>query len=178
MTRAIPVTGARDIPPLWLGTPLETLFRSHNFGEPLGAHEEPSLLIATCMDGRIQLRLPHRFAFLLRAAGADLRAAEFDVAVAVATRGIRAIALITHTDCAMARATRERRPFVEGLTRIGWTASDAEDLFDRHARAREIGDEAAFAATEAARLRASYPSLLIAPLLYQVEDGRLFVVEE
>lgn len=42
----------------------------------------------------------------------------------------------------------------------------------------EIGNEVDFVLSEAKRLRLRYPKIIIAPLLYRVEDNRLYLVQE
>jgi len=167
---SVPLT---DVPAEWGGTPMETLVRAHNLGETLDPPHSPQMVIATCMDFRIQMRIPAGFAFVIRTAGANIAGAELDIAVAVAARNIRSIAVVTHTDCAMADVTAKRDVLVEGLASVGWSHDDATGLVDRHAGAREIGDEAAFAVRQAEQLRAQYPTLQVEPLLYHIEDGRL-----
>ena len=59
------------------------------------------------------------------------------------------------------------------MDRAGWSAEAATRHFDRFAHRYEIGDAVAFTLSEAKRLRRRYPGLLVAPLLYAVEDDRL-----
>lgn len=171
----IGVTTEEQIPQELRDTPVGDLLRFHNLGAPLPDVTHASLLVGTCMDNRIQLRLPPRWAFLLRSAGADLRAATFDIAAAVALRGVHAIAVVTHTDCAMAYAGKNRPAFVDGLVSTGWTRADAESLFETHAEERAIEDPVTFAFAEADRVRARFPGVLIVPLVYRVEDHRLYL---
>ena len=80
---------------------LEVLLSSHNAGKPFAPFVLPQLAIVTCMEFRINLRLPDRFAFVLRTGGANVRPIESYLAFSVARTGIHAIAIIGHTDCAM-----------------------------------------------------------------------------
>jgi carbonic anhydrase len=131
------------------------------------------------MDHRKDLTLPQEFAYVLRAAGGNLRDSEFEISYAVAVGGISTIALLAHTDCGMVHVTAKREPFVRGLVeRGGWQESAASDHFDRYARRYEIGDPYVFVVREAERLRRLYPRLLVAPLLYAVEDDRLRQIRE
>lgn len=42
----------------------------------------------------------------------------------------------------------------------------------------EIGNEVDFVLSEAKRLRLRYPKIIVAPLLYKVEDNRLYLIRE
>jgi len=42
----------------------------------------------------------------------------------------------------------------------------------------EIGNEVDFIVSEVQRLRLRYPGILIAPLLYKVEDNLLYLINE
>jgi carbonic anhydrase len=42
----------------------------------------------------------------------------------------------------------------------------------------EIGNEIGFILSEVQRLRLQYPKVQVAPLLYKVEDSRLYFIEE
>jgi carbonic anhydrase len=42
----------------------------------------------------------------------------------------------------------------------------------------EIGNEIDFVLSEAVRLRHKYPKILIAPMLYRVEDNLLYLLRE
>ena len=42
----------------------------------------------------------------------------------------------------------------------------------------EIGNEVDFVLSEAKRLRLIYPKILVAPLIYRVEDNLLYLVNE
>lgn len=175
MSQLLPVDSPTDILPAYRGTPVELLLRYHNLGEPLpltAGHAE--LLVGMCMDHRKDLTIPNKFAFVLRAAGGNLRDHEFDISYAVAIGGVTAVALLAHTDCGMAHLTEKRRAFVRGLVdRAGWSEADALAHFDRCAPHYELGDPLEFLRGESERIRRLYPRVLVAPLLYRVEDDRL-----
>lgn len=131
------------------------------------------------MDSRKHLRIPDNFAFILRTGGASLRHSEFRAAYAIAVGGVRAIALLGHTDCGMSGIVRRREAFVAGLVEnAGWTKTEAAAYFDKTAPEFEIGESAAFVVSEARRLRARHPKVIVAPLLYRVEDNRLYALSE
>src|SRR5262245_11326727 len=175
MARLIPVDGVEAILPVYRGTPIDRLLRHHNLGQELPRTDSRAeLLISMCMDHRKYLMLPTEFAFVLRSAGGNLHGREFELSFAIAVGGVRTIALLAHTDCRMTRVTGMRDDFVRGLVaRGGWTGDGAAAQFDRHAARYEIGDAVEFVCSEVDRIRALYPGVLVAPLLYRVEDDRL-----
>jgi carbonic anhydrase len=129
------------------------------------------------MDDRKDLVIPNEFAFVLRAAGGNLREHAFDISYAVAVGGVTAIAVMAHTDCGMVGLSRKRTAFVRGLVvRGGWEESRAAEHFDESVSVYEIQDAVTFVLEETRRLRAAYPALLVAPLLYRVEDDRLLQI--
>ena len=138
------------------------LLRYHNLGRPRGPSARAELLIGMCMDHRTMLRLPDRFAFVLRSAGANLRWSEFMVSYAVAVGGVRAICLVGHDDCGMVNVAVRRDLFVSGLVcNAGWCAQAATEHFDELASLHEIGDAVEFVRAEAHRLRE--PAATISP---------------
>jgi carbonic anhydrase len=42
----------------------------------------------------------------------------------------------------------------------------------------EIGNEIDFVSSEAQRLQLRYPKITIAPMLYRIEDNRLYLIQE
>jgi len=58
-----------DIPKRWAGTPIEAFIPVANFGYPLEAHEEPQLLIVSCIEFRFALAVPAMYAYVIRSAG-------------------------------------------------------------------------------------------------------------
>jgi carbonic anhydrase len=171
----IPALTPGDILPEYAGTPIEHLLRYHNLGEPLPpSYGSPALLVGMCMDHRKDLIIPNEFAYVLRSAGANLRDSSFEISYAVAIGGVSTVALLGHTDCGMVQVTRKRDSFVRGLVeRAGWDPAAAARHFDRFAHRYEIRNAIEFTVTEAKRLRRQYPRLLVAPLLYTIEDDRL-----
>lgn len=171
----VPVDRDAHILPDDRGTPVGDLLHYHNLGAPHRSHTQPDLLIVTCMDHRVQLRMPPNFAFVLRSAGANVSQLEFDFSFAIAVAGIRSVCLIGHDQCRMVgvRATREQ--FVSGLIQhAGWNRQDAEELFDEHAPRYEIPDPAEFIWLEAQWLRGAYADITVTPLFYAIEDRRLY----
>ena len=180
MPSVVAVDSVLDILPAYARTPVEWLLRYHNLAEPLPPPTgRAQLLIGMCMDDRKDLVIPNEFAFVLRAAGGNLREHGFDISYAIAIGGIGTIALLAHTDCGMVQVRRKRETFVRGLMmRAGWSEARAAAHFDDCVAHYEIDDAIAFVIAEAARLRSVYPAVLIAPLLYRVEDDRLLQIVE
>ena len=170
-----PVQAYDDIIPGYRGTAIADLFAYHNLGAPLREHARPELLIGTCMDYRISLRMPPDFAYLIRVGGANLRGLDFHVSVAVAFGGVRAICLIGHDECAMVGVAERQDAFVRGLVENGgWCRRDARSQFLAHAPHLEIGEVAGFVRSEAVRLSWRYPRVVVAPLHYAVGERLLY----
>ncbi len=167
----VPVGGVSDILPDYRGTPVGDLLAYHNLGTPHRRHTEPELLIGTCMDHRVQLRIPSGFAFVLRCAGANLGMLRFDVSFAIAVGGVRSVCLIGHEGCRMVDVASEREGFVAGLIdSAGWNREQAEEHFDTHSARYGFGDVADFVWLEAQRLRERYAGITVAPLVYSLCD--------
>jgi len=179
LSRLLPVASLADITPAYQDTPIGHLLAYHNLNQPLEAHTQAQLLIGMCMDNRKHLRLPDNFAYIIRAGGANLRYSEFKVSYAIAVGGVRAIALIGHNQCGMVNLAARREAFVAGLVeQAGWERESAEAHFMHFAPLFEIGNEIDFVLSETQRLRLRYPRIQVAPLLYQVEDNRLYLIRE
>ena len=180
MSLLVPVDTASDIFPKYRDTPIEWLLRYHNLGEPLPhSTGRAEVLVGMCMDHRKDLTLPNEFAYVLRTAGGNLRDSGFEISYSVAVGGIATIALLAHTDCGMAHVTDKREAFVRGLVeRGGWEEPAASAQFSAYATDYEIGDPIEFVVSETARLRCLYPRLMVAPLLYAVENDRLVQIME
>ncbi len=179
MSALIPVTSVDDILPQYRDTPIGRLLEYHNLDRPFDTYQSAQILIGMCMDNRAQLRIPNLFAFILRTGGANLRYSKFHVSYAVGVGRVEAIALIGHTSCGMAGLTQRREAFVQGMVEhAGWDAQHAEDHFMNYAPLYEIDDPVDFVVDEAARMRRRYPRLPIAPLLYKIEDHRLYQIDD
>lgn len=179
MKSVVDIRSEADIPERWRATPIGALLRYHDLGAALPKRaEKPELLIGMCMDSRKHLRIPDNFAFILRTGGANMRLSEFRVSYAIAVGGVRAIALIGHTNCGMSGLSARRELFIAGLVEVGWSRAAAEEHFDRFAPQHEIGPEGDFMRSEARRLRALYPKVEVAPLLYRIEDNAVALLPE
>jgi carbonic anhydrase len=172
------VAAPEDIPEELRETPVGRLLEYHDLERPFENHDRAELLIGMCMDNRNQLHIPNQFAFILRAGGANLRASEFKISFAVAIGGLRHMALIGHTQCGMVGLHNRRDQFIDGLVRhAGWTREAAAAHFDAHAPLFEIGNEEEFIRQEAKRLNARYPLVRVVPMIYRVEDHRLYLLK-
>ena len=179
MTNLIPIRSEEDIPLRYRDTPIGWLLRYNNLGAPLDTYTRAEMLIGMCMDHRKHLRIPDNFSYIIRSGGANLRFSEFKVSYAIAVGGAKAIALIGHDHCGMVNLASRRSEFIDNLvTNAGWTHEQAEHQFDSFAPLFEIGNEIDFVLHEVARLRNTYPKILVAPMLYLVEDNLLYLIDE
>lgn len=173
------VSAVDHIPEEYRGGPVGLLFEYHNLGRRFDEYAAARLLIGMCMDHRKHLRLPDNFAYILRSGGANLRYSEFKVSYAIAVGNVRAIALIGHNQCGMVNLMERRQAFVRGLVEhAGWDQEWAEAHFKHFAPMFEIGNEIDFVLSETKRLRLRYPGIQVAPLLYLVENNRLYFIQE
>ena len=179
MHRSIPVTKKEHIFPEYRNTPIERLLEYHNLKREHDKYDSAKILIGTCMDNRERFLLPQNFAFVIRAGGADLRFSEFKVSYAIGVGGIKHIAVIGHTNCGMVNLAARKNIFVDGLVENGgWEKEKAEEHFMQFAPIFEIGHEVDFIISEAERLRKRYPKVMVAPMIYKVEDNRLYLIQE
>ena len=179
MNRLVPVRSTADILPEYQSSPIGLLLEYHNLGRSPETFTAAQLLIGMCMDNRKYLHIPDNFAFIIRTGGANLRYSEFKVSYAIAIGGVKAIALIAHTQCGMVNMVARRDQFIQGLVDYaGWDREWAEEHFMHFAPMFEIGNETDFVLSEAKRLRLRYPKIQVAPLMYRVEDNLLYLVRE
>jgi carbonic anhydrase len=179
MNRLIEINTLSNIPDCYLDTPIGRFLEYHNLSRPFDTYNDAQLLVGMCMDNRKTLRLPDNFAVILRTGGGNLRHCEFKVSYAIAVCGVRAIALVAHTQCGMVQLASRRDMFIDGLVeRVGWEPEMAAQHFDGFAPLFEIGNAIDFVLSEAARLRQRYKNILIVPMLYRVEDNRIYLLKE
>lgn len=168
------VAGESDILELYRGTPIADWLCYHNLWQGPHSYESPKLLIVTCMDYRVHLYVPEKFAYVLRLAGANLRHREFDLACVLAFAGIRHVCLVGHTDCAMESLNEKREAFISGLQKMGgWSKSRAELEFGLFAPRLGISNVVDFTLFEAAWLERRFAGILVAPMIYDVKDSSL-----
>jgi carbonic anhydrase len=130
------------------------------------------------MDNRKHLRIPDNFAYIIRSGGGNLRHSEFKVSYAIAVGGVKCIALIGHNNCGMVNLMARKEIFVQGLVEAGRDREWASEHFMALAPMFEIGNEVDFVLSEAKRLRLRYPKILVAPMIYWIEDNSLNLIRE
>lgn len=179
MSRLINISKIEDLPVIYRDTPIGRLIEYHNLNREFDICSSAELLVGMCMDNRKHLHIPDNFSFIIRTGGANLRYSEFKVSFAIAVGGVRAIALIGHTNCGMVNLVGKKELFIKNLAKYaGWKLDKAEEHFNQFAPMFEIGNEVDFILSEVERLRLRYPEILIAPLLYKVEDNLLYLINE
>ncbi len=179
MSNLIAINSAEDIYEQYRNTPIGLLLEYHNLKKEFIKYSKAEMLVGICMDNRKHLHMPDNFAFIIRSGGANMRYSEFKVSFAISIGGIRRIALIGHTNCGMVNLIARKQQFIEGLVNeAGLDRSGAEDHFMHFAPMYEIGNEIDFISSEAKRLRMRYPKIMVAPMLYKVEDNKLYLIEE
>ena len=178
-TRLIAVTSESDIPARYRDTAISRLLRHHNLDIKPEAREAAELLIVMCMDSRQQLGLPKNFAFFIRNAGARVEDSLFDISFAIAVGGVQAIAVMGHTDCRMVGLEASEETFVNGLSeRCGWNAAQARLHFSAMCPKFRKEDMVESVVSNAGLLRSMYPNTVVAPLVYSVDDGLLYLIRE
>ncbi len=176
---AIPVYETEQIPENFKGTPIEELFAYQNFNEDFIRYDSAQMVIVMCMDNRKQLRVPNRFAYIIRTPGARVVGFDFALSYSIGMAGGRYVALVAHTDCGMVKLSSKKDQVVEGLVRIaGWGKEQSENHFDTYAPFYEIENESVFVWEESNRLKAKYPNINFIPMLYSVKDHRLYLINE
>lgn len=131
------------------------------------------------MDNSKYLYILYNFAYIIRAGGAHLRYSEFKISFAISVGGVKAIALIGYNQCGLVNLISKRDLFIDGLVEnAGCERGWAAEQFMHFAPMFEIGNEIDFILSEAKRLRLRYPKIKIAPLLYRIEDNRLYLIKE
>jgi carbonic anhydrase len=179
MTRLIPIDSKASIPSEYRDTPIGLLLEYHNLNRPFEEHQHAKLLVGMCMDNRKHLHMPDNFSYIIRTGGGNLRYSEFKVSFAIAIGGVRHIALIGHTNCAMVNIIATKKQFIKGLVdSAGWDRDHAEDHFMHFAPMFEIGNEVDFTLSETKRMRLRYQHITVAPMMYKVEDNRLYFIRE
>jgi carbonic anhydrase len=179
MDRLISVGNAADIPQQYQNTPIGLLVEYQNLLRPYDSYSNAQILVGMCMDNRKALNVPENFAYILRAGGANMRPSGFKISYAIAVGGIRHIAIAGHNQCGMVGLMARKQQFIDGLVEgAGWDRRKAEDHFLNLVPMFEIGNEIDFVLSEVRRLRFEYPKIVVAPLLYRVENNHLYFIRE
>jgi len=179
MDRLIPIKTENDIPQEYRDNPIGRLLEYHNLGRPFDSYKNAQLLIGMCMDNRKHMTIPDNYSYIIRTGGANLRYSEFKVSYAIGVGKVNHLALIGHNHCGMVNLVARKNDFVNGLVEVaGWEKEKAEEQFMNYAPMFEIGNEIDFTLSEVQRLRKRYPKIQIAPMIYLVEDNRLYLIRE
>lgn len=179
MNQLIEINSSEDILSKYQNTPIALLLEYHNLKRPFADYTKAELLVGMCMDHRKHLHIPENFSYIIRTGGANLRYSEFKVSYAISVGGIKHIALIGHNNCGMVNLVSKKEQFIDGLVNNGgWSKERAEEHFNNFAPMFEIGNAAEFVALEAKRLRKKYPNIIVAPLFYNVDNNKMYMIEE
>lgn len=179
MNQLIEINSSEDILSTYQNTPISLLIEYHNLNKTFDDYAEAELLVGMCMDHRKHLHIPDNFSYIIRTGGANLRYSEFKVSYAISVGGIKHIALIGHNNCGMVNLVSKKGQFIDGLVNNGgWSKERAEEHFNNFAPMFEIGNAAEFVTMEANRLRNKYPNVVVAPLFYNVDNNKLYMIEE
>lgn len=179
MNRLTPVKTKGDIFPEYQDTPVGRLLEYHNLDRKHENYAHAELLVGMCMDHRKRLRIPENFSYIIRTGGANMQYSDFHISFGIAVGGVKSIALIGHTKCGMVNLNSKKDTFIDGLAKnAGWEKVKAKEQFDQLASTYEIGNEVDFTLSETQRIKARYPKVQVAPLIYQVEDNLLYQIQE
>jgi len=179
MDRLQRIKELNDIPKEYRETPIGLLLEYHNLNRTFEPYVNAQLLIGMCMDNRKHLRMPDNFAYIIRSGGANLRYSEFKVSYAIAVGRVQHIALIGHNNCGMVNLIARKEQFIRGLIELSnWSEEQAQEHFMQYAPMFEIGNEIDFVIYETERLRRRYPKIIVAPMMYLVEDNNLWLIKE
>ncbi len=178
MAKLVEVNSLEDIFPAYRKTPIGLLLEYHNLNKTFCNYDRPQMLIGMCMDNRKNLWVPENFAFVIRSGGANLFYHEFQVSYSIGVGGVRHIALIGHNHCGMVRLEDRKDEFVNGMVRnAGWKEDNALMHFENLSPFFEIGDAVDFLVVEVERLRKRYPKVIVAPLFFNVDTGKILQIQ-
>ena len=176
--KLIAILSKKDIPECLLNTPIADLLKYHNLSDNFKNYENAELAIVMCMDNRKQLNIPNKFAYILRTAGARITGSEFKLSFAIGFGDIKHVVLIGHTNCGMVNLINKKDKIIQGLIRnAGWTKEQSESHFSSYAPFFEIENEVDFVVSESKRLKEKYPKIMFVPMIYKVEDGKLYLID-
>jgi carbonic anhydrase len=179
MEKLVPVTKVEDIFKEYRDTAVGLLLEYHNLGRQFDNYNNAQVLIGTCMDNRITLRIPDKYAYIIRTGGGNIQHNDFHISYAIGVGQVEYIAMIGHNKCGMVNLEDRREAFVDGLVKkAGWTKEEAEKHFAQDAPDCEIENELNYLLEDVKRLREQYPKTKVIPLIYLVEDNRLYQVKE
>ncbi len=178
MKNLLPINSIDDIPIQYQNTPIGLLLGFHNLKIKSEAFEDAQILIGMCIDNREQLNLPQNFAYVLRSPGANFDQDAFAISYAVAVGGVRYFALIGHNDCGMVKLSQDRRTYLDGLEKAGnWKKEDAINFYESNLVEYGLKNEIDILKRQTAEIRDLYSKVVTVPMLYRVEDKKLYLIE-
>ncbi|MCX7862635.1 MAG: hypothetical protein N2449_06540 [Bacteroidales bacterium] len=172
------VKSKENIPILLKNSPLEKLLLYHNLQQTHHTYNVAELIIATCVDHRISLKIPEKFAYIIRTGGVNLNSCEFYIAFLASVKNIKHVAIIGHNECAMVHLHEKKDIFTQNCNVLGWNHNQAQSFFEQFEHQHEIHNEIHFTLHEAKRLRNIFPQLVIFPFLYNIHDHQLYLINE
>lgn len=177
--KLISILKAADIPNNLISTPFEVLLQSHNLEHIYNSFEKPKLIILTCIDYRINLHLPENFAYIIRLAGANVDNSEFSLLFSLAYSGIKYVAVLHHTDCAMSKLQAIEDKIFAGLTKnLKMTSEKAKSYIKNNFPNYKLNNEILSATTTANKLTKSYSEVKFLPLIYNVENQKIYIIKD
>lgn len=173
------IQSIKDIPMEYKDSPISRLLEYHNFQSDFHTYNAAELLIGTCMDFRIMLNIPEKFAYIIRTGGANLNQSEFHIAFALSVAKVKHMAIIGHTDCGMVNLDKSKQNFVHGLVHnAGWDEGNAERFFNHYSRQFEIENENIYTLKQVNHFRKRFPEIVFVPMIYNVDDHKLSLLQE
>jgi carbonic anhydrase len=179
MAKIKKINTINDIPKEYQKTPIAQLIEFQNFGRPHNEFDNAQMIIGSCMDNRTQLNVPNKFAFIIRNGGARLQFSEFHISYAISIAKLKYMAVIGHTDCGMVNLKSKKDLFIQGLAEnAGWDEGNAERFFNHYSHQFEIGNEVDFTLNQVIHLRKRFPEIQVVPMIYKVEDDKIYLINE
>lgn len=167
-----------DIPSRYKNTPIADLLCYQNLGKDFQVHQKPELITVICIDNRTYLNIPNKFSFILRTPGARIIGFEFALSFPIAMANINQVALIAHTSCGMVNIASQKETFIQGIVNnAGWDKKRALINFNSFAPLYEVEDEVMFVSEEVVWLEKKYPKITFVPMLFDVENQKLSLID-
>jgi carbonic anhydrase len=159
-------------------TPFEKLLRYHNEKVKENKQHKAELIIGTCMDNRINLNLPEKFAYIIRTGGNVFKDSYFHIAYAIAIADIKHVAIIGHNDCGMVDLINKKEMFINGLSKnSGLSYETTEVFFNKEYKKAEIKNERENVLDECKKIKELFPGIYIAPFIYSSQNDKLTLLE-
>jgi hypothetical protein len=173
-TRLKKIKEPSEIPTRWAGTPIGELILAQSFDHPIEGNETARLFICTCIDFRLQPKVPPYYAYVSRIAGGKVSGSEFALAYAI-TRGVEHAVLIAHNDCGMTKVSTYAPAVTNALVAQGWPRDRAEEYVIQQGARYSIGDEIDALQLEFTRIQRLFPKLEVAPLFISLANNLIYL---